>query len=98
MVAWPSGQKLHIFAGGSRGAGSNPDVATSIFFFFSFIVLLPIGFLLFIFTADSVSFARFLRKRISSNYNNNNNNNNNINDNNNNNNNKIKPSLILIRY
>ena len=66
------------------------------FFFFSFIVLLPIGFLLFIFTADPVSFARFLRKRISSNYNNNNNNN--INDNNNNNNNKIKPSLILIRY
>ena len=96
MVARPSGQKLHIFAGGSRGAGSNPDVATSIFFFFSFIVLLPIGFLLFIFTADPVSFARFLRKRISSNYNNNNNNN--INDNNNNNNNKIKPSLILIRY
>ena len=67
------------------------------FFFFSFIVLLPFRFLLFIFTADPVSFARFLRKRISSNYNNNNNNNNNnINDNNNNN--KIKPSLILIKY
>ena len=35
-------------------------------FFFSFIVFLPFGFLLFILTADLVSFARFLRKRISS--------------------------------
>ena len=35
-------------------------------FFFSFIVFLPFGFLLFILTADPVSFARFLRKRISS--------------------------------
>ena len=34
--------------------------------FFSFIVFLPFGFLLFILTADPVSFARFLRKRISS--------------------------------
>ena len=34
--------------------------------FFSFIVFLPFGFLLFILTADLVSFARFLRKRISS--------------------------------
>ena len=33
---------------------------------FSFIVFLPFGFLLFILTADPVSFARFLRKRISS--------------------------------
>ena len=31
-----------------------------------FIVFLPFGFLLFILTADPVSFARFLRKRISS--------------------------------
>ena len=44
---------------------SNPGVSTSIFFF-SFIVFLPFGFLLFILTADPVSFARFLRKRISS--------------------------------
>ena len=44
--------------------GSNPGVSTSIFF--SFIVFLPFGFLLFILTADPVSFARFLRKRISS--------------------------------
>ena len=44
--------------------GSNPSVSTSIFF--SFIVFLPFGFLLFILTADPVSFARFLRKRISS--------------------------------
>ena len=38
-------------------------------FFFSFIVFLPFGFLLFILTADPFSFARFLRisKRISSN-------------------------------
>ena len=35
-------------------------------FFFSFIVFLPFGFLLFILSADPVSFARFLRKRISS--------------------------------
>ena len=34
--------------------------------FFSFIVFLPFGFLLFILTADLVSFARSLRKRISS--------------------------------
>ena len=47
MVAWPSGQKLHIFAGGSRGAGSNPDVATSIFFSFlsSYFYLLAFYFL-----------------------------------------------------
>ena len=38
--------------------------------FFSFIVFLPFGFLLFILTADPVSFARFLQKRISSKYNN----------------------------
>ena len=44
--------------------GSSPGVSTSIFF--SFIVFLPFGFLLFILTADPVSFARFLRKRISS--------------------------------
>ena len=43
---------------------STLGVATSIFF--SFIVFLPFGFLLFILTADPVSFARFLRKRISS--------------------------------
>ena len=36
------------------------------FFFFSFIVFLPFGFLLFILTADPVSFARFFRKHISS--------------------------------
>ena len=35
-------------------------------FFFSFIVFLPFGFLLFILTADPFSFARFSRKRISS--------------------------------
>ena len=34
--------------------------------FFSFIVFLPLSFLLFILTADPFSFARFLRKRISS--------------------------------
>ena len=45
-------------------AGSNPPMATS--GFFSFIVFLPFGFLLVILTADHFSFARFLRKRISS--------------------------------
>ena len=54
-----------FFAGGSWDAGSNPRVATS-GFFFSFIVFLPFGFLLFILTADPISLARFLRKRISS--------------------------------
>ena len=44
--------------------GSKPGVSTSIFF--SFIVFLPFGFLLFIPTADPVSFARLLRTRISS--------------------------------
>ena len=42
---------------------SYPCVATS---FFSFMFFLPFGFVLFILTADHVSFARFLRKRISS--------------------------------
>ena len=45
--------------------GSNPR-RVYFHFFFSFIVFLPFGFLLFILTADPVSFARFLRKRISS--------------------------------
>ena len=35
-------------------------------FFFSFIVFLPFGFLLFILTADPFSFTGFLQKRISS--------------------------------
>ena len=54
-------------AGGIRscGAGSNPGVATPVFF--SFIVFLPFNFLLFILTANPVSFARFLPKSISSN-------------------------------
>ena len=60
-VAWPSGQKPYPFRW-RKGAGSIPCVDTSIFF--SFIVFLP--FLLFILTADPVSVARFLRKRISS--------------------------------
>ena len=45
--------------------GSNPAWLIP-FFVFSFIVFLPFGILLFILTADPVSFARFLRKRISS--------------------------------
>ena len=40
-----------FFAGGSWGADSNHTVATSSFFF-SLIVFLPFGFLLFILTAD----------------------------------------------
>ena len=54
-----------LFAGGSWGAGSNATVATSIFFIF-FHRFFPFGFLLFILTADPVSFARFFRKHISS--------------------------------
>ena len=58
VVAWPSGQKAHFFRGGSPGAGSN--------LFHRFFRFLPFGFLLFILTADTVSFARFLRKLIPS--------------------------------
>ena len=58
-------RRRSFFAGGSWGAGLNPGVATSSFFFLSSFFL-PFCFLLFIFTADPVSFARFLRKRISS--------------------------------
>ena len=61
VVPWPGGQRPHFLTGGSWSAGSNPRVATSILFFFV-IVFLPFGFL----TTDHVSFARFLRKRISS--------------------------------
>ena len=60
----PVAKDRTFFAGGSWNAGSNPGVASSSFF--TFIVFLPFGFLLFILTADLVSFARFLRKRISS--------------------------------
>ena len=70
---WCSGRMAHwseaalFLAGGSWGAGSNSGVATcSFFYFFLNIVFLPFGFLLFILTADPVSFARFLRKHISS--------------------------------
>ena len=64
---WSHGRVVRgstIFAGGCWGTGSILGVDTSIFF--SFIVFLRFGFLLFILTADPVSFARFLRKRISS--------------------------------
>ena len=55
-----------FLAGGSRGAGSDPGVATyNFFFFFLFHRIFTLGFLLFILTVDPVSFARFLRKRIS---------------------------------
>ena len=60
----PVAKDRTFFAGGSWNAGSNPGIASSSFF--TFIVFLPFGFLLFILTADLVSFARFLRKRISS--------------------------------
>ena len=53
VVAWPGGQRPHFFAGGSWGA------TACLLPFFSFIVFLPFGFLLFILTADPVSFARF---------------------------------------
>ena len=44
--------------------GSNPGVSASILIFLSSFFY-PFGFLLFILTADPVSFARFLRKHIS---------------------------------
>ena len=34
------------------------------YYYYSFIVILPFGFLVFILTADPVNFARFLRKHI----------------------------------
>ena len=37
-----------------------------LFYYYSFILFLPFGFLLFILTADPVSFTSFLRERISS--------------------------------
>ena len=49
----------------SRATQEYPGVATSFFFFLSSFFL-PFGFLLFILTADPVSLAKFLRKRISS--------------------------------
>ena len=36
LVAWPSGQKPHFFRWRKLGAGSNPGVATSSFFFYFF--------------------------------------------------------------
>ena len=62
MAQWL--QDRTFVARGGWNAGSNPGMASCSFFFF--IVFLPFGFLLFILTADPVSFARFLRKRISS--------------------------------
>ena len=47
--------------------GMRVQIPGQLSFFFSFIVFLSFGFLLFILTADPFSFARFLRKRISSN-------------------------------
>ena len=68
MAALPSGRSdaALFFAGGSGGAGSNTGVATPRFFFPFIVFFLPFGFVLFILTADPVSFARFLRKPISS--------------------------------
>ena len=64
MVAWPS-VKVALFS--PEEVGMQVQIpAWHLPFFFSFIVFLPFGFLLFILTADPVSFARFLRKRISS--------------------------------
>ena len=65
VVAWPSGQVQYFFAGGSWGA-TEFQPRRVYYHFFSFIVFLSFGFLLFILTADPVCFARFLRKRISS--------------------------------
>ena len=69
MVPWPSGQRLHFFVGvrwGAAGFKCWRDNFPFCLFVFFFIVFLPFGFLLFILTANPVSFARFLRKRISS--------------------------------
>ena len=50
-----------VFAGGSWDARSNSPRG-NLRFFFSFIIFLPFGFLLFILTADPFSFARFFAK------------------------------------
>ena len=66
MIAWPSCQRSHFFRW--RKLACRSESRPGYFqFFFSFIVFLPFGFLLFILTADPVIFARFLRKRTSSN-------------------------------
>ena len=68
-VTWrshgPVVRSCTFFAGGSWDARSNPPVTITVFFFLSSFFL-PFSFLLFILTADPLSFARFLRKRISS--------------------------------
>ena len=66
MIAWPSCQRSHFFRW--RKLACRSESRPGYFqFFFSFIVFLPFGFLLFILTADPVIFARFLRIRNSSN-------------------------------
>ena len=59
------GQRPHYFRWRKLGCGFKSPRG-NFRFFLSFIVFLPFGFLLFILTADPFSFARFLRKRISS--------------------------------
>ena len=61
VVAWPSGQRPHFLTGGTVGVQVQIPGWLLPFLFF-FIVFLPFGFL----TTDHVSFARFLRKHISS--------------------------------
>ena len=65
MVTWPSGQKPHFFRWRQLGCWFKSRRGYLHFVFFHRFFL-PFGFLLFILTADPVSFARFLRKRISS--------------------------------
>ena len=63
-VAWPSGQRQH-FRWRKFGCRFKSRCDDFQVFFLSF--LYPLAFLLFILTADPVTFARFSRKRISSN-------------------------------
>ena len=64
MAQW-SGSALFLLEEVGVQLGSNPGVSTSICFFF-FHRFFTLWLVQFIVTADPVSFARFLRKRISS--------------------------------
>ena len=60
VVAWPSGQRPYFLDGGTVGV--QVQIPGWLLSFFFFIVFLTFGFL----TTDHVSFARVLRKHISS--------------------------------
>ena len=66
VAAWPSGQKPNFFSLEEAGVQVQIPVWLLPGFFFLSSFFYPLPFSLFLLTADPVSFARFLRKRISS--------------------------------